>query len=79
MARYGNDANTVKFAINNQPACECQLPTKTGSMHTWNKAEIGTIAFTQAGLQLLTFHYNSGNNFAWFEFAPAAQGTSSKP
>ena len=37
-------------------------------MHKWNKAEIGTITFPEAGLQLLTFHYNGGNNFAYFEF-----------
>ena len=37
-------------------------------MHIWNKAEIGTITFPEAGLQLLTFHYNKGNNFAYFEF-----------
>ena len=38
-------------------------------MHKWNKADIGTITFPEAGLHLLTFHYNAGNNFAWFEFA----------
>jgi hypothetical protein len=38
-------------------------------MHKWNQANIGTITFPEAGLQLLTFHYNSGNNFAWFDFA----------
>jgi hypothetical protein len=34
------------------------------------KAEIGTITFPEAGTQLLTFHYNAGNNFASFEFKP---------
>jgi hypothetical protein len=63
-ALYGNAANTIKFSINHQPASECKLLLATGSMHEWNKADIGTIA----GPQLLTFHYNSGNNFAWFEF-----------
>jgi hypothetical protein len=70
VALYGNDANTVKFSINNQPACEGKMPTKTGSMHTWNQAPIGTITFAEPGLQLLTFHYNSGNNFAYFLFEP---------
>lgn len=67
-AMYGNAANTVRFSINRKPACECKLPVATGSMHIWNKAEIGTIAFPEAGLQLLGFHYNKGNNFAYFEF-----------
>jgi len=69
-ALYGNAANTIKFSINNQPASECKLPLATGSMHKWNKAEIGTITFPQPGLQLLTFHYNAGNNFAYFDFEP---------
>jgi hypothetical protein len=67
-ALYGNMTNTIKFSINGQSASECRLPKSTGSWHFWNKAEIGTITFTQPGLQLLTFNYNSGNNFAWFEF-----------
>jgi hypothetical protein len=70
LALYGNAANPVKFAINHQPACECKLPLATGSMHTWNKAEVGTITFPEAGLQLLTFFYNKGNNFAYFDFEP---------
>ena len=70
IALYGNAASTIRFSINHQPASECKLPLVTGSMHTWNKAEIGTITFPEAGLQLLTFHYNKGNNFAYFEFEP---------
>jgi hypothetical protein len=68
VALYGNDANTIKFSINNKLASECKMPYATGSMHIWNKAEIGTITFSEPGLQLLTFHYNKGNNFAYFEF-----------
>jgi hypothetical protein len=68
FALYGNAASTIKFSINNKPAAECKLPLATGSMHTWNKAQIGTITFLESGLQLLTFHYNAGNNFAYFEF-----------
>ena len=68
VALYGNDANTIKFSINNRPASVCNLPLSTGSMHKWNKAEIGTINFEDAGIQLLTFYYNKGNNFACFEF-----------
>jgi hypothetical protein len=70
VALYGNADNTIRFSINCEPASECKLPLVTGSMHTWNKAEIGTITFPEAGLQLLTFHYNKGNNFAYFEFEP---------
>jgi hypothetical protein len=70
IALYGNAANTIRFSINNQPAAECKLPLATGSMHKWNKAEIGAITFPEAGLQLLTFYYNRGNNFAYFEFEP---------
>jgi hypothetical protein len=70
IALYGNAANAISFSINNRPASECKLPLATGSMHIWNKAEIGTITFPETGLQLLTFHYNKGNNFAYFEFVP---------
>jgi len=69
-ALYGNAANTISFSINNKPASECKLPLATGSMHKWNKAKIGTITFPEPGLQLLTFHYGKGNNFAYFEFEP---------
>jgi len=68
VALYGNAANPVKFSINHKLASECKMPVATGSMHVWNKAPIGTIEFTEAGSQLLTFHYNKGNNFAYFEF-----------
>ena len=71
IALYSNAANTIRFSINRRPACECKLPKETGDWHTWNKAQIGTITFEQAGVQLLTFDYNAGNNFAWFEFEPA--------
>src|SRR5260370_16147854 len=53
VALYGNAANTITFSINNQPATECKLPLATGSMHIWNQAEIGTITFPEAGLQVL--------------------------
>lgn len=68
---YGNAANTQTFSVNNRPAGECKLPVDTGSMHKWNKAiDCGQIKFQQAGLQLLTLHYNTGNNLAYFEFLP---------
>jgi hypothetical protein len=68
IALYACDATSFRFSINHRPASECKIPVKTGSMHTWNKAEVGTIRFPETGLQLLTFQYNRGNNFAWFDF-----------
>lgn len=68
IALYSHQPNTIKFDIDNQPASVCKLPTETGDWHTWNKAEIGTITFRKKGLQLLTLHYNKGNNLAYFEF-----------
>lgn len=73
IALYANEANTFKFSINHHPACECKLPVATGSMHKWNKAEVGTITFPEAGVQLLTFLYNKGNNFACFDFELVAE------
>ena len=67
---YSNAANTISFSLNGKPAGEFHLPLDTGSMHKWNKAEIGTITFPVNGLQLLTLHYNAGNNLAYFEFVP---------
>jgi len=70
-AMYGNAANTVTFSVNDKPAGQCKLPLDTGSFHNWNKAmNCGEITFPKAGLQVLTLHYNTGNNLAYFEFAP---------
>jgi hypothetical protein len=63
-ALYGNDPNTFHFLMNHKPAGDFKLPLKTGSMHTWNRAEVGTITFPETGPQLLTFQYNKGNNLA---------------
>ena len=68
VALYGNAATPVSFSVNHKLASECKIPKDTGSMHVWNKAPIGTIELTQPGPQLLTFHYNKGNNFAYFDF-----------
>lgn len=67
-ALYSFQANAVSFDLNGRKAAECRLPLATESYHHWNLAEIGTIEFPEAGVQLLTFHYGRGNNFAWFEF-----------
>jgi len=69
-ALYGYQANVVTFDINGKPAAKCKLPLATPSWHHWNFAEIGTITFAEPGIQLLTFHYGWGNNFAYFEFEP---------
>ncbi|HVO09130.1 MAG TPA: carbohydrate-binding protein [Vicinamibacteria bacterium] len=67
-AMYSYQANTVSFDVNGRKAAECRLPVATEDWHHWNLAEVGTIAFEATGVQLLTFHYGRGNNFAWFEF-----------
>lgn len=67
-ALYANNDSTITFDINQKRATTCKLPLNTGDFHHWNKSEIGTITFTEPGLHLLTFHYNKGNNFAYFEF-----------
>lgn len=67
-ALYAKDPSTITFDINRKPAATCKLPLATEGFHTWNYAEIGMIAFPEAGRQLLTFHYDAGNNFAFFEF-----------
>ncbi len=73
IALYACDATTFHLPLNHKPASECKIPVKTGGMHTWNKTEVGTITFPETGLQLLTFNYNLGNNFAYFEFELVAQ------
>lgn len=78
VAVYSNRPNYIRFSINNKPAAVCKLPIDTGYYHHWNRAEIGEITFAEAGLQLLTFHFDApdmpdgrgGNNFAYFEFFP---------
>ncbi len=67
-ALYSYQTNTVHFDVNGKPAATGNLPVATASWHHWNFDEIGTIHFPRAGVQLLTFHYTWGNNFAFFEF-----------
>jgi hypothetical protein len=69
ISLYGFGTNVIKFSINNVPASVCKLPVDTGSFHKWNKAEVGSIEFKEAGPQLLTF-FISRNNFAYFDFEP---------
>jgi len=75
---YGFQANPVTFDLNGKPAATCRLPVPTASYHHWNLAEIGTLQFPGAGLQLLTFHYGKGNNFAYFEFEPMEPRSAAK-
>lgn len=70
VALYAHDATTFTFSINRKVASECKIPLATEGFHTWNKAEVGKITFPEAGLQLLTFSYGTGNNFAYFDFLP---------
>ncbi len=65
---YSYRPNTVRFDVNGVPAATCRLPLETASFHHWNLADIDTIQFPKTGLNVLTFHYGKGNNFAWFEF-----------
>ena len=67
-ALYSYEPNAVSFDVNRKRAAECKLPVATEDWHHWNFAEIGTIEFASAGVQVLTFHYGRGNNFAYFEF-----------
>ena len=69
-ALYSYQATTVSFDLNGKPAAVCHLPVATPGWHYWNFAEIGTITVPEPGLQLLTFHYGWGNNFAYFLFEP---------
>jgi Carbohydrate binding module (family 6) len=68
IGMYGNGTGTLSFSINHKPAGECKFPFTTGGPHKWNKAEVGTITFPDAGQQLLTLHYCRGNNLAYFDF-----------
>ena len=72
-ALYSNNAASISFDVDQTPASTGKLPWNTGNFHSWNKSEIGTITFQEAGLHLLTFHYNKGNNFAYFEFTLAGK------
>ena len=76
IARYGNvaGAKPIHLSLNGQPACTCPFPVVTGSMHTWNRAPVGRITFPEAGVQLLTLHYERGYNLGSLEFVEAQQG-----
>jgi len=72
LAAYGNDAHgqSLGLALNHQPVQVFPVPVVTGSMHKWNRRQLGTMEFPQAGPQLLTLYYGRGFNLAYFEFLP---------
>lgn len=72
-AAYSNRAQSIRFSVDGRHAATCQLPVDTGDWHSWNRAPVGTIELTEPGLHLLTFHYDSGSNFAFFDFEPTAE------
>jgi len=66
---YGKADNTITFDLDSKAAASCKLPIDTGDWHKWNKAMgCGQITIGEAGLHLLTMHYNANNNLAYFEF-----------
>ncbi len=70
IAAYGNIAGMkpLRFSVDGKPAAECACPVVTGSMHTWTRQEIGRITFPEAGVHLLTLHYERGYNLGYFDF-----------
>jgi len=82
VAMYSHTAQAINFSLNNKPAAVCTLPldptTKFAMKdypdwevwHFWNKADCGEITFPAKGWQLLSLHYKSGNNLAYFDFVP---------
>jgi hypothetical protein len=67
-ALYSHRATAVSFDLNGKPATEGRVPRATVSWHHWDYGPIGTIVFPEAGLQVLTFHYGAGNNWAYWVF-----------
>lgn len=67
-ALYSFQITNVSFDLNGKPASQCRVPRATQGWHYWDYGEIGRITFPEAGLQLLTFHYCKGNNWAFFVF-----------
>jgi hypothetical protein len=70
IATYANIAGMkpLRFSVDRRPAAECACPVITGSMHTWTRQEIGKIRFPEAGVHLLTLHYERGYNLGHFDF-----------
>ncbi len=65
---YANFDSKAELWLNNKFAVRLFLPKYTGYYHQWDQAVVGEIYFPQAGLQLLTLHYNTGPNLAFLDF-----------
>ncbi len=70
MAAYGNIAGMkpLRFSVDGKMAVECPCPVVTGGMHKWTREEIGRITFPEAGVRVLTLHYERGYNLGYFDF-----------
>ncbi len=75
----GKPLAQISFDVNGKPAAVCNLPRATEGWHYWDYGQIATVTFRDAGLQLLTFHYRRGNNWAFFVFekTESPEGTGS--
>ena len=65
---YGNHDNGAQLLVNGQAAADLRLPEDMGDWHHWNQATVGYVRFEHEGLNLLTFKYNSGANWAYLDF-----------
>jgi hypothetical protein len=64
----GRPTAPLRFELNGRPAGEIGPPRATADWHAWDFGRIATVTFPEAGLQLLTFRYRRGNNWAFFVF-----------
>jgi hypothetical protein len=78
-ALYSHLKTTVSFDVNGVPAATGKVPRATESWHHWDYGPIGTITFREAGLQVLTFHYGQGNNWAFWVFEKVGPPTTAPP
>jgi hypothetical protein len=69
-ALYSHLASAVSFSIDGGEAARAVLPRSTGGWHRWDFGEIGSLTFAEAGTHVLTFHFGTGNNFAFLVFQP---------
>jgi hypothetical protein len=72
IAVFGGAAKTFKLTVNNQQELICKTLVGTIGPHNWTREEVGTISFSEAGLQLITLTVldKAATNFAYFEFVP---------
>ncbi len=65
---YGNDDNKAQLWLNNKKIVDLFIPQSTGNWHYWNQATVGEVVFEKSGINLLTFKYNRGANWAYLDF-----------